>query len=255
MTGSRSQASNPLRLSSLVLLLATLAFLIAPSVTPPFRGYDPGLFPVAITRPAIQPAGYAFAIWGLIYLWLIAHAGFGLWARHDDPAWRRTRLPLTGAVLLGSVWLAIAQNHPIIATIAILAMAALALTAFLRAPTQPDRWLLSAPLAIFAGWLTAAATVSVGLVMAGYGVMSNTGTALTLLVVVAVLAMWVQSRKPAMPVYGATVVWALLGIVAANWTDLKSVAIAALIGAVILVGITFVMARRQALTARSVIAP
>lgn len=91
------------------------------------------MFPVAIARPAIQPAGYAFAIWGLIYLWLIAHAIFGLWQRHDNPAWQRSRLPLTGAVLLGAVWLgavwlAIAQNYPITATVTILAMAALALT-------------------------------------------------------------------------------------------------------------------------------
>ncbi len=233
-----------MRLTSLFLLLATLAFLAAPALTPPFRGYDPGLFPVAITRPAIQPAGYAFAIWGPIYLWLIAHAGFGLWARHDDPAWERTRLPLTGAVLLGSVWLAIAQNYPIIATIAILTMAALALTAFLRAQTQPDRWLLSAPLAIFSGWLTAAAAVSTGLVIAGYGLMSNTTTALVLLIVVFGLALWVQSRKPAMPVYGATVVWALLGIVVANWPDLKPVAIPALVGAVALGTMTVLMSRR-----------
>ena len=40
-------------------------------------GYDPGQFPVVIARPSIQPAGYAFAIWGLIYAWLMAHAGFG----------------------------------------------------------------------------------------------------------------------------------------------------------------------------------
>ena len=84
------------------LLLATLAFAAAPAFTPSFRGYDPGTFPVQIANPSVQPAGYAFAIWGLIYLWLIAHAGFGLWARHEDPAWRRTRLPLTGAVLLGT---------------------------------------------------------------------------------------------------------------------------------------------------------
>ncbi|MBC7740431.1 MAG: hypothetical protein H7245_25230, partial [Candidatus Saccharibacteria bacterium] len=120
------------------------------------------------------------------------------------------------------------------------------LIAFLRAPTEPDRWLLSAPLAIFAGWLTAAATVSTGLVMSGYGVMSNTATALTLLGVVAVLALWVQSRRPAMPIYGATVVWALLGIVAANWLDLQPVAIAALAGAVVLAVLTLVMAIRKA---------
>ena len=213
-------------------------------MTPPFRGYDPAMFPVAIARPAIQPAGYAFAIWGLIYLWLIAHAIFGLWQRHDNPAWQRTRLPLTGAVLLGAVWLAIAQNYPITATVTILAMAALALTAFLRADLDQDRWILPAPLAIFAGWLTAAAAVSTGVVLSGYGWLSDTATALTLLIVVFAVALTVQSRKPAMPVYGAAVVWALLGIVVANWPDLKAVAIPALIGAGLLATLTGLLARR-----------
>ena len=49
---------------SVIILLATLAFVAAPSVTPPFMGYDPGMFPVRIERPSVQPAGYAFAIWG-----------------------------------------------------------------------------------------------------------------------------------------------------------------------------------------------
>ena len=52
------------RIAPLILLVATLAFIAAPALTPPFMGYDPGLFPVRIDRPSIQPAGYAFAIWG-----------------------------------------------------------------------------------------------------------------------------------------------------------------------------------------------
>lgn len=232
------------RLTALLLLVVTLAFFASPAVTPPFRGYDPGMFPVNIPRPAIQPAGYAFAIWGPIFLWLTAHAIFGLWRRHDNPAWAKTRTPLTLAILLGAVWLAIAQNYPISATVVILAMAVLAVTAFLRADLMTDRWLLAAPLGMFAGWLTAAASVSTGVVLAGYGIVPDTTVALLLLVVVLSLALTVQWRKSAMPLYGATVVWALMGIVVANWPDLKLVAIAALLGALVLAAMTAAIARR-----------
>lgn len=233
-----------MRISSLILLVACVAFLAAPALTPPFMGYDPALFPVVIARPAIQPAGYAFAIWGLIYLWLIVHAAFGLWRRDDVAAWRATRLPLTGAVLLGTVWLAIAPGYPITATVTIVAMAALALTAYLRADTTPDRWLLSAPLGIFAGWLTAASAVSCGVIIAGYGWMSNTMTALVLLSVVVLLALWVQARKPMMPTYGLTVVWAIIGVVRANWADLPAVALPALAAAVVMAGATLALRLR-----------
>jgi hypothetical protein len=96
------------RSPALILLLATLAFGVAPFVTPPFTGYDPALFPVRIDRPAIQPAGYAFAIWSVIYLWLIVHAVYGLWQRAAAPAWGPSRLPLAAAVLVGAEWLSIA---------------------------------------------------------------------------------------------------------------------------------------------------
>lgn len=222
------------RLPALILALATLAFAVAPLITPPFTGYEPGQFPVEIARPAVQPAGYAFAIWSLIYLWLILHAGFGLWQRASDPAWARVRAPLTLAVVLGTVWLAIAKANPPLATAVIWVMALAALAAFLLAPTGRDRWLLSAPTAIFAGWLTAAAAVSTGVVIAGHGVLSNTASALAMLGLVLVLALVVQFRKAAMPVYGLTVVWALVGVVVANRADNLPVAGAAAGGAVIM---------------------
>ena len=47
---------------AILILIATAAFIAAPAVTTPFTGYDPGMFPVVIAHPSIQPAGYAFAI-------------------------------------------------------------------------------------------------------------------------------------------------------------------------------------------------
>jgi hypothetical protein len=224
------------RLPALILLMVTIAFGIAPFVTPPFTGYDPAMFPVRIDRPAIQPAGYAFAIWSVIYLWLILHAGFGLWKRAEDAIWSRVRPPLTVAIAVGVVWLWIAGQSAIWGTVTIWIMAGAALEAFLRAPTERDRWILSAPTAIFAGWLTAASAVSTGVLVAGYGLMSNTGAALVMLAVVLALALVVQAREPRMPVYGLTVIWALVGVIVANLGDNALVAGAAAAGAVVMLG-------------------
>lgn len=224
------------RLPALILLAVTSAFGLAPLVTPPFTGYDPALFPVQIGRPAIQPAGYAFSIWSVIYLWLIVHAVYGLWKRADDAVWAPTRLPLTVTIGVGVAWLWIAGQSAIWGTVTIWIMAVAALAAFLRAPTEPDRWLLSGPLAIFSGWLTAAAAVSTGVLIAGYGVLSNVGSALAMLALVLVIALIVQGRKPRMPVYGLTVVWALIGVIVVNWGDLPLVAGAAAVGAVVMLG-------------------
>lgn len=202
---------------ALLLLLVTLAFGAAPFLTPPFRGYDPAIFPVLIPRPAIQPAGFAFGIWSVIYLWLLAHAVLGLTKHAENPAWDRPRAALTLSVALGSAWLSIAPLAPITATVIIWIMAASALTAFLRADTETDRWLLSAPIAILAGWLSAASAVSTGVVIAGYGLVTDTASAALMIGLVLVLATIIQRKKLRMPVYGLTVIWALFGVTAVNW--------------------------------------
>ena len=216
-----------------ITLLATIAFFVAPFVTPPFMGYDPGMFPVEIARPSIQPAGYAFGIWGVIYTWLAVSALFGL-TRRADAMWDSTRLPLIGALALGTVWLGIANGFPITATVAIIAMAGFSLTAFLTASPSRDRWWLQAPLSMFAGWLTAASMVSLGVVLSGYGWLPDTATAVAMLTVVVVVALTIQSRRPTMPLYGAAVIWASVGVAVVNWQDNSTVAYAAVAGAILL---------------------
>ncbi|MCC6863760.1 MAG: hypothetical protein IT544_02990 [Rhodobacteraceae bacterium] len=211
-----------------VLLLATLAFGAAPLLTPPFTGYEPTQFPVVITHPSIQPAGYAFSIWSLIYLWLIAHAVRGLWKHPEDPVWDRPRLPLTISLVLGTTWLSLANASPITAGLTIWIMAGTALAAFLHTTTDTDRWLASAPVAIFAGWLSAAAAVSTGIIISGYGLLTDTASALTMLALILAIAITIQTRKPTVQIYGLTVIWALLGIIAANWNSNPTVAYTAL---------------------------
>jgi TspO/MBR family len=237
------------RVLALILLIAAVAFAVAPFVTPPFTGYEPGQFPVAIPDPAIQPAGYAFSIWSVIYLWLILHAGYGLWKREGSATWARVRVPLIVSLVLGTVWLAIAGASPEWATAVIWVMAATAVAAFLRAPTEPDRWILSAPLAIYAGWLTAATAVSTGVLIGGYGVMSDTRAALAMLGLVLVVALVVQWQKPRMPVYGLTVVWALIGVIVTNYTTNPLVAGTAAAGILILLIALVLMRRGRALVA------
>lgn len=230
-------------ISAIVLMVATVAFGLAPIVSPPMDGYDPAMFPVQIERPSIQPASYAFSIWIVIYLWLIAHAAYGLWKRRDSSAWQDIRLPLTIAVVVGAGWLYIASQSPVWGTITIWIMAAAAIAAFLGADPDTDRWMLSAPIAMFAGWLSAAAAVSTGILIAGYGWLTDTQSAAAMLALVLAIAVTVQMRGRRMPVYGLTVIWALIGIVVANWVPNMTVALLAAAG-IIVMAVTLVATRR-----------
>ena len=217
-------------MKAVLVAVAALAFAISPFFVP-FDGFDPEQYPVPQDKPPVQPAGYAFSIWGLIYLWLLVHGVFGLFRRDVAPEWDRPRWPLIISLGIGASWLAVAQVSPGLATILIWAMLLTALAALFRAGSS-DRWLLQAPLAIYAGWLTAASFVSIGLMGAGYAVGFNeVGWAWVALGLALVFAAVVQYRLPRAPEYGLTVTWALVAVAVANWGVTPGIAVLASTGA------------------------
>ncbi|SDI90479.1 hypothetical protein [Alloyangia pacifica] len=204
----------------LLLFLAAIAFAASPLVFPGFTGFAPDAFPVPQVDPPVQPAGYAFAIWGLIYLWLIAGTGFGLFRRSDDYDWMDHRDPLLVSLAVGIFWLPVAQVSPIAATAMIWVMLVTALLALFRAGDM-DRWWQIAPIAIYAGWLTAASCVSIGLLLAGYGLLPETPAALAALALALTLSVVAQYRLHRAPLYGITVIWALVAVIVANASPLN----------------------------------
>ena len=84
-----------------------------------------------------------------------------------------------------------------------------------------DRWLQQTPVAIYAGWLTAASSVSIGLLLGGYGLLNGTWAAIVALSIGLVIAMVAQYRLHRAPEYGVTVIWALVAVIVANGTPLN----------------------------------
>lgn len=220
------------RALSFLLVAATLAFGLAPLLTPDFGGFEPQQFPIPQTDPPVQPAGYAFSIWSVIYLWLLAGAAFQLWRRADDPDWDGLRWPLTGSVAVGAVWLSVAFVSPAWATVLIWVMWAGAVLALVRAPDFDLRW-AEGPVGLYAGWLTAASCVALGLMAAGYGGMNDVLAAWLSLALALGLALWVLRLRPQAWTFAAAFVWALFAVMARNWGVHMSVV--ALAGAAIAV--------------------
>ncbi|SNR27027.1 hypothetical protein [Puniceibacterium sediminis] len=208
------------RLWSILVLLAAVTFAASPWFVDGFKGFSADQFPVQVQNPPVQPAGYAFAIWGLIYVWLIAGAVFGAIWRGDDPDWAEMRPPLFASLVVGTVWLPVAVASPLRATLLIWAMLGTALLALFRVG-DTDRWWQRAPVAIYAGWLTAASAVAVGVLLGGYGWMAPTPAALVSLALGLGIALVVQYRLHRAPSYGVTVIWALVGVIVANYQPLN----------------------------------
>jgi hypothetical protein len=201
---------------AILCFVAALAFAISPWLVDGFNGFAPTQFPVVLENPPVQPAGYAFGIWGLIYAWLIIGTGFGMARRSSDLDWAPMRPMLALSLSSGAIWIPLAQFSPLAATLLIWIMLGSAMLCLFRVG-DTDRWLQQAPVAIYAGWLTAAACVATGVVIGGYGWLPPTVAALVTLSIAVGIAVIMQYRLHRAPEYGMTVIWALIGVIVNNW--------------------------------------
>lgn len=217
---------------AIIVLILSVAFAASPLLVPGFGGFDPNQFPIPQDNPPVQPAGYAFSIWGLIYLWLIASALFGL---KRPSEWAAMRPALAVSLAIGATWLPVAMLSPVWAAILIWAMLVTALIALFRAPSGDAPW-AAWPLGLYAGWLSAASCVSLGLLAAGYGWMEQRTAAYVFVGLAILLALGVQGLLNRAPTYGLAVIWALLAVAVQNWgTATTGVAWLALVGCVAMV--------------------
>ncbi len=224
------------KLKAVLVMVATIAFAMSPFLSDPFSGFNPEQLAVPITDPPIQPAGYAFSIWGLIYLWLLGSAGFGLIKRDTDMDWDRGRWALLISVALGASWISIALRLPGLATAMIWVMAAGAILALLQSPAKDRAW-NALPLGLYAGWLTAASCVALATISMGAGLLSPMvaswlGLALALAIAVPL------TQRTRIPTYPAAVAWALIGITLANTGAAPVFAGAAALGAAGMIWLT-----------------
>lgn len=232
------------RAFAILTFTVAVAFAAGPFVVD-FDGFDPTAYPIPQNRPPAQPAGYAFAIWGPIYLWLLASTGYGLLVRADDPDWITSRPPLFVSLTIGAVWLPVAELSPIWATILIWVMLITALVALLRTP-ESDFWLLRAPLGLYAGWLTAASSVSVALLGAGNGILvGQIAWAVIAIALAFTIAVTIILTRKSPATYVFAVAWALVAVIVQNTTTALLIAALAGLGAIAITGLFININRRK----------
>ena len=71
----------------ILILLLAIAFALSPLASDGFNGFTREQFPVVNAFWPVQPVGWAFSIWGVIYLWLIAGCVVGVWRARHAPDW------------------------------------------------------------------------------------------------------------------------------------------------------------------------
>ncbi|HSL01870.1 MAG TPA: hypothetical protein VK869_16150 [Rubrobacteraceae bacterium] len=195
----------------------------------------------------VVPAGYAFAIWGLIFVLCLAYAVYqALPANRHNPLLRRVGWFSAGAFLLNGLWsLVFPAQLFLVAQVIILAIFACAGAAFLLVSragrehglSRAERWLVVLPFGLLFGWITAATFVSIATTLVGVGVLrGGIGEAVlgaVLLLAGGLIAATVIRAAKSGPAqgtvaYSAAVLWALVAVVVNQYeTSLLTTAAAA----------------------------
>jgi hypothetical protein len=222
-------AMSPLlRLLNLILpLLQPLAGALAPV-------FGIGVSNAEMTRLSetpVVPAGYAFGIWGPLFLTAIV---YGVWqalpAQRGSAALARVRAPLALAFALNIAWMLASQLlgngwHLVAILAAIVAAMVAALLALHRAsaaapPRGAERWLLRPLVGVLAGWASAAAFANLSITArwAGFGWfgLTEAGAAILVILAAAGFGAAVLGAAGGDPWYAGGLGWALVAIVVAN---------------------------------------
>lgn len=214
-TGTRALAWAVL--AAAVLQVVVPGITIAGSGEPPGAGSAPDLL--------VSPAGWAFAIWGVIYAAAIAQAVVVLVRGHGGVP-RRLQVDQLVLYLGGALWIVMSTLDSSLATAAaLLLMLVAAVDGVLVAARRVGGagWfpvLTRSAVGLYAGWVTAAFFLNLGtaLVEADAVGVDRLGWQLALLVVagLTLLALVLRTRVVA---YAAAGVWALVGIAVTGATN------------------------------------
>jgi hypothetical protein len=210
----------------LLVLVAAAVQIVFPVYVNPFREGGHRGFKL-VESSQIEPAGYAFAIWGPIYLLALAYAVWQLTPRgRADPV---TAAIAPYAIVLyagSSVWLAAAQYGPFWATIPILlVMAVCACVSLIAAVSMPGgvapwrTWAVVVPFGLYAGWTVCASAVNIAEIAPAYG-FARFGLSIPAYAVVSIAAVTVVAglmllRTGGSLPFAGTVIWALVAIIVA----------------------------------------
>lgn len=176
------------------------------------------------------PAGYVFAIWGLIYLGLLAYTVYhSLPAQRSNPRLRSTGWLVALSSIFNGAWIFFWHFGYYEATMAVmLALLATLLAVYLRLGIGRvtfklvERFTVAAPLSVYLGWITVATIANLTAVLSylgftGGGISPVVWTLILLAAGVVIGGIMAFTRRDA--AYLLVLVWAFAGI-SVRWIDL-----------------------------------
>lgn len=235
----------------ILLLLNSLTFLITLFMnylggTGKLTGRSVGdisdLYPTLIT-----PAGYAFSIWGIIYLFLLGYLGyqwFGYFRKDYGTSLLPSGLWFSASNIFNSVWLFLWLEEMLFWSVAVILLLLLSLIQLVirlklevwDAPL-PIIIFVWWPICIYTGWIILATTINISVWLESAELLKNTLSpaiwAISVIFIATAIYLWLIRRRN-MREAALVGVWGLIAIGVNQWHTAEAVAYMALLAAAIL---------------------
>ncbi len=171
----------------------------------------------------ITPAGYVFAIWGIIYILLIAFAIYHVLPKQKvKPYQKQIGALFILSSIFNCIWLFLWQyDYITLSVILMFALLASLISIYLRLnigktkTSIDEKLLVHLPFSVYLGWITIAAIANVAAALVsinwdGFGVNPQIWAVVVLAVALAITLAVILTRRDI--AYSLVVVWALAGI-------------------------------------------
>ena len=249
-----SSPQQPDRIRQVLTLVAILGAIVVNALSNffPLNGLNVGQLSNTVFAPVLlTPANYAFAIWGVIYLGLIALGIYQLQPiRRHHPKLRHSgyRLIIASIAQCAWIYLFLARSFPLSVVAMLVILIALANTyVYINHDrtriSRQEQWFIHAPISLYFGWITVATVVNVTLTLFSFnwhggGIAPAVWTVVMMAISTAIAA--TISLKYHDRVYVGVIIWALVAIAIRQ----MAIPIIAISGAVMAGGLLFLIVKR-----------
>ncbi len=254
MKASTTKSSFGIAIATLIAILATLTINVLSNFFPPQGANIGEIANTTLLEVQITPANYAFAIWGLIYIGLIAYGVYQLRStQRRDPTLQRVSSLLIVACVAQIAWVYLFTTKLFwLSVVAMLVILLALIGAYLqlgvgKVKVLRDRlWLAHIPISVYLGWISVATVVNIASALYisnwdGWGINATNWTAIMLVVATAIASIVAIQRKDV--AFTCVFIWAYVAI-ALRHIDKPIIWITAVLGAIVL-GILLVLSRKK----------
>jgi hypothetical protein len=207
------------------------------------------------TEPLIIPAGYAFSIWGIIYLGLIIFPIYQLIKKRTDSVlWHQLRIWFSLNVVANGLWLAFASYNWLWMTLGVIVFMLISLykinELLIRindSNAELDYWPERFVFSVYFGWVTLATVLNISAALNyyewnGWGISEITWS-LIIIPIAALITGAVVWKYRDIP-YAGVVVWAFTALAVKQWGNIPILAYLSIAVIVIFLILIFARGRR-----------